>query len=168
MVSKYFTPFPCKGSLGCLCFSEDILWALSPSFTMFCDTRISSYFELTYLSIYHTHDESQQYAERMPYMNLHSQPATSPSQLSGQSILQEYRRPQVQFLSGAQVFFLTRARAYVDYIIFHFFTKLKIYHHMFTQHFAHSLLATRAREHFKLCAYLLSSQKSNYLVNLSL
>ena len=51
MVSKYFTPFPRKGSLGCLCFSDDILWALSPSFTMFCDTRIASYFELTYLCI---------------------------------------------------------------------------------------------------------------------
>ena len=36
---------------------------------------------------------------------------------------------------------------------------------MFTQHFVRSLLVTRAREHFKLCTYLLSSYK--YLVNLS-
>lgn len=66
---------------------------------------------------------------------------------------------------GLRFFFFTRARAHVDFIIFHFFTELKIYHHMFTQHFVRSLLATRTREHFKLCTYLLSSYK--YLVNLS-
>ena len=39
-----------------------------------------------------------------------------------------YGRSEVQFLSGAQIFSCPMLVAFVDHIISHFFTKLKIYH----------------------------------------